>query len=64
MLVFQIWEASDYKVLPRPGGIGDQDPDLIEDLLHCLWLKAYHRQRLAEPEKKNTFEEVFGGRVH
>ena len=44
-------------VLPEAGGILDQDPDLLDDILHLYWLKEYHTQRVKQPEKPKPFKD-------
>jgi hypothetical protein len=39
-----MWYLSDFKVMPRAGGLDDQDPHWIEDMRLCLRLLSYQRQ--------------------
>jgi hypothetical protein len=39
-----LWVLSGYQVLPRPGGLDDQDPLWITDMALALRLRAFQRQ--------------------
>lgn len=53
---FAIWVGSNFQVMPRPGGLDDQDPLWVADMVLCLELKAFQEQ-----EQPDAIEEGFRG---
>jgi hypothetical protein len=45
---FTIWLLSDYRVMPRPGGLDDQDPQWVADMALCMRLKAVQDQTYSD----------------
>ena len=45
---FELWYLSGYKVMPRSGGMDDQDPLWVQDMRLCLRLLSVQMQPVPE----------------